>query len=465
MREQEARGIREIPSDERGSALARLLAFGALLAGIALVGFVLFGGSGGHKYTLLFETGGQLVPDNQVLVAGQPIGSIDSIELTDSSEAAVDVTLERPLVAGSTAQIRLTSLSGIANRYIALHMGPDSDDVLPDGATLAADSTTSPVDLDQLFSIFDDRTKESLQEFLSGQATVYAGREEEANRAYKFLAPSLTSTQRLLGELNRDSAVLEEFLVSGSSVLGAVAERRDDLSELTQNANEGLGAIARENEALDRTLSAFPPAMRQANTTFVNLRAALDDLDPLIETTGETTEDLPRFLRELRPVAQRAVPVVSDLRDVFDRQGSNNDLADALRVLPKSQNQAEAAVPRAIDAFDQTQDEIALTRPYTPDLLALITNLGQAASYYDANGHYIRAQPAGANIFQRNPGTGELEPISPAQQNDLYPAFGVGPFLRCPGAATQPIPGSNPFLDDGNLTPDECNPADVIPGL
>ena len=54
--------------------------------------------------------------------------------------------------------------------------------------------------------------------------------------------------------------------------------------------------------------------MRQANTTFVNLRAALDDLDPLVETSKPATENLPQFLRDLRPVAEKAVPVVNDLR-------------------------------------------------------------------------------------------------------------------------------------------------------
>ena len=44
----------------------------------------------GHKYTFLFETGGQLVPGNEVLIAGQPIGTIDSIDLTDDSQAAVE---------------------------------------------------------------------------------------------------------------------------------------------------------------------------------------------------------------------------------------------------------------------------------------------------------------------------------------------------------------------------------------
>ena len=450
---------------QEGNVLARTLAVVALLAGAVLVFMMLFGNGDGYRYKLLFETGGQLVPGNEVLVAGQAVGTIDEITLTDDAQAQVDVTLDRPLLEGTTAQIRLTSLSGIANRYVALHMGPDPDAELPEGATLAADTTSSPVDLDQLFATFDDGTQAALQDVFAGQATIYAGSEEEANRSYKFLAPGLNATERLLAELNRDSQAFEEFLVSGSRILGSVAERRDDLSALTGNANEALGAIAAENSALDRTLAAFAPAMRQANTTFVNLREALDDLDPLVATTARTTEDLAPFLRELRPVAEQAVPVVSDLRDVVSLPGENNDLADSLADLPRAQANASTAVPRTRTALDQTQDEVEFARPYTPDILGFLTNLGQLTAYYDGSGHYARIQPVGANLFDHNEVSGELEPISTAQQFDAYAAFGLGPFTRCPGAATQPIAGSNPFLDDGRLSsPEDCDATDVFPG-
>ena len=460
--------MRERAARERGesgqAAIARVIAIAALAIGVVLTVIVLFGNGSGHQYKLLFETGGQLVPGNEVLVAGQAVGTVDELELTEDGQAEVHVTLDRPMMEGTTAAIRLTSLSGVANRYVALHMGPDSGEELPDGATLAADTTSSPVDLDQLFDVFDDPTRKALQNVIAGQATIYGGAEEEANKAYKFLAPGLDSTRRLLAELNSDQVAFEQFLVTGSRVLGAVAERRNDLSELTANANQALGAIAAENEAFDRSLAALPPAMRQANTTFVNLREALDDLDPLVATTGRSTEDLAPVLRELRPVAQKAVPVVGDLSDVFSRDGKNNDLTDALGALPGTERAADRAVPRAQAAIAQTQDEIEVLRPYTPDLLGWLAGLGQAAAAYDANGHYVRVQPAGANLFTwDDPADGDADgdgitsdliPIPPSEQLADYflPQFGTGPFLRCPGGSTQAIPLSNPFTDDGALT-------------
>jgi phospholipid/cholesterol/gamma-HCH transport system substrate-binding protein len=453
---------------ERGSALARVVAIVALAAAAALVVVALFGNDDGHKYKLLFQNGGQLVEGNQVLIAGQPVGTIDSLELTDDAQAEVSVTLDRPLTEGTTAQIRLTSLSGIANRYIALHMGPDSNEELPEGATLAADNTTSPVDLDQLFNTFDERTRAALQDFIQGQATVYTGNNAAARRTYKYFAPSLQAGERLLAELNYDQAALSRFLAKGGQVFGALAERREDLAALTQNANQALGAVAAENESFDQALVALPPAMRQANTTFVNLRAALDDLDPLIADLGEVAPELPGFLRDLRPVARDAVPVLQNLRQSIRRNGGANDLTDALRDLPRAERKARNAVPATTAALDDSQHLFEFLRPYSPDLIALISKLGSGAGFYDYNGHYLRAQGAGSNLFDYDEVTEQLEPIAIA---DIFDAYGPPPFpplTRCPGGSTQPnagwpAPEDHPFLADGELTGD-CDPNQVPPG-
>jgi phospholipid/cholesterol/gamma-HCH transport system substrate-binding protein len=440
---------------------ARLGVVGALIAGAVLMVVVLFGGDDGHRYRMLFQNGGQLVDGNQVLVAGQPIGAIDEITLTDDAQAAVDVTVDEPLHEGTTATIRAASLSGVANRYISVHPGPNSAPELEDGATLTGDRTTSPVDLDQLFNTLDEPTRQALKEVIQGSATIYTGAGPEANRTYKYFPPALSSTTRLLEEVTRDEEVLERFLLDTGSVAAAVAERGDDLSALTQNANEALAAIARRNRELDRTLVALPPFLRQANTTFVNLRAALDDLDVLVNASKPATEDLPRFLRALRPVARRSVPVFGDLALAINRDGPQNDLTDSLEELPELARRGGRAARAGFRALNRSQDNVAFARPYSPDLVAWLTHFGQVTGYYDANGHYARVSPSAGNLFSFDETDGSLDPITPAQQFD--PPLEFGPFIRCPGGATQPaVDGSTPFLDLGNLT-GLCNPAQVPP--
>ena len=84
------------------------------------------------------------------------------------------IKVDEPLPDGTTAHIRATSLSGIANRYVSISPGPDNAPELEDGATLAGEKTTSPVDLDQLFNTITPRTRKALQDFIQGSAAVYA---------------------------------------------------------------------------------------------------------------------------------------------------------------------------------------------------------------------------------------------------------------------------------------------------
>jgi phospholipid/cholesterol/gamma-HCH transport system substrate-binding protein len=449
---------------------SRVAAFVALLAAFVLVTAALFGGGGdAHTYKALFQSAGQLVEGNQVLVGGQPIGSVEGLELTDDGLAEVTMKVDEPLHEGTTAAIRATSLSGIANRYVSIAPGPNSAPELEDGGILTLNETTTSVDLDALFAALDADTRKALQDVVEGSATWYTGNTEGARASAKYFAPSLQSTQRLLAELTRDQRVFTEFLTSSASVLGAVAQRRDDLSALTQNANEALGAIAAENESLDRSLAALPPFMRQGNTTFVNLRAALDDLDSLVETAKPATRDLAPFLRDLRPLAHRAVPVVGDLRQAVATPGPDNDLTDVLRVAPRIEELAAVTKNTGIDAINDSTPNIRFMRAYSPDLLAAISNLGQVTAYYDGNGHYARVLPAALGTFSYDAATEELEPTwkDPAAQFDFFTstanAFEPGGFERCPGSASQEAEdGSTPFLEGVG---GDCDPADfVIPG-
>ena len=56
--------------------------------------------------------------------------------------------------------------------------------------------------------------------------------------------------------------------------------------------------------------------MRLADTTFVNVRHALDVLTPLVDATRPVAPKLQRLLVQLGPLAQEAVPTVRTLANV-----------------------------------------------------------------------------------------------------------------------------------------------------
>jgi phospholipid/cholesterol/gamma-HCH transport system substrate-binding protein len=443
----------------RGAAVLAL-ALAILLAAWLLV----LRGAGGTEYTLIFENAGQLVPDNDVQVGGRRIGAVKSIELTSDNQAAIKISVQEPyapLREGTRATIRLTSLSGIANRYIALAPAPESAKELEDGATLTTASTTPVVDLDQLFDTLDEKTRGNLQDVVKGFATQFRGKGGEAGEATKYFNPLLSTSRRLVGELTQDEDSLTRFLVDSSRLVGALAEKRHDLADLVGNTNATTHAIGAENVALARALGLLPTTLRRANTTFVNLRSTLDDLDVLVAASKPATKDLAPFLRELRPLVADARPTIRDLRTAIRRDGPDNDLVEATRKLPALQRVATPAFEDGRQALVQVQPVLEFFRPYAPDFVSWLRDFGQGASNYDANGHYARIQPIfNAFNFSDNPAGGVLTPIPPSQRFD---GLEFNQLRRCPGAASQPnADGSAPWRDTSGTL--DCDPSQVPPG-
>lgn len=441
--------------------VARGVALAALGLVVILVAWLLLRGDGGHEYQLIFQNAGQLVRDDNVEVGGRRIGSVRKIELTNNNLARVTIRVEEPyapLHTGTKATIRLTSLSGIANRYVALALGPDSGEEIPDGQVLGTDSTTSVVDLDQLFNALDPKARRDLQGVIQGFATQYAGKGPEANQAAEYFNPALSSSRRLVGQLTEDEASLTRFIVNTADAMSAIAERRNDLSGLVANTNATTGAIAAENVALARALGVLPTTLRRANTTFVNLRATLDDLDVLVDESKPATKDLAPFLRALRPLVHDARPTIRDLSRLINSPGADNDLIDANKLLPRLQRVASPAFTSGRQALEKLQPVLEFARPYTPDLVGWLRDFGQGAAAYDANGHYARIQPMfNAFQFSDNPAGGVLNAIPPEQRFD---ALQTGALKRCPGAASQPAAdGSSPFVDTS-----DCEQGQVPPG-
>lgn len=434
------------------------------------LGYVIFSGNGEHKYNLLFQNASQLVPDNQVLIGGQPVGSVESIELTDDNLANVVVSVDQELHEGTTATIRATSLSGVANHYVSISPGPNSNPSLGDDGTLGLASTTTPIDIDQLFNTFPAPVRRGLEQFIEGNAQWYAGRGKDgsANDTFKYIGVGFNRAGAFAHDLNADERLLARFLVSSAKLGTAVSERAEDLSSAIGNANTAFDAIASQNNALSTSLSLLPPTFRQANTTFVNLRAALDDVEPLIDTSRTATKDLAPFLAELRPVLSKAVPVFKNLRLTVRRKGFANDTAELLGVLPAVQQRASKAFPHSEEAITAFQPNLNFIRAYTPDLFNGFARLGQVSAPYDGNGHYIRSSFSDLNLFKYNSGSRALEPIKPSEQ---YDAFGSSAAVRrpCPGGASQPAAdGSSPFVEPpfsgSGVTTADCNPADAPPG-
>jgi phospholipid/cholesterol/gamma-HCH transport system substrate-binding protein len=441
--------------------LARVAGFAVLVVAIAAVAYVLFGGNGGTQYTLIFQNASQLVGDNDVQIGGRRVGKVDDIKLTDDNQAAIKISVDddfAPLREGTTATVRLTSLSGVANRYIALSPGPNNAKEIPAGATLPADDTTAAVDLDQIFDMLDPKTRKGLSNLIQGFGAQYEGKGPQANKSLEYFAPALSSTSAVAAALTEDQKTFEDFVVNTAGLMTTLANKSSTLTDLISNGNQTAGAIARENQSLAEALAVLPATLKQGSTTFVNLRSTLDDLDQLVDASKPAAKNLAPFLRDLQPLLREANPTLSKLAKTFSQPGPNNDLRDALAASPSLASAAKTASPNTIKALEKATPVLKFLRPYTPEFVGWLRDFGQSTSNYDANGHYARVQPVFDSYDLDSSNT--LQPVPTSQ---VMKDFQHAVVTRCPGTAAQaPADGSAPWRDvDGTL---DCNPSLQMPG-
>ena len=455
-------------------SLARVAAFAAVLVAAVAAGVILLGGSGGD-YTVKaqFQNASQLVKGNLVQVAGTKMGSVEKIELTDGGQAEVTMRIDEkfaPLRQGTLVTVRQASLSGVANRYLDLRIPPQKNPAIPDGGTIQETSTTTAVDLDALFNTFDPPTRKALQQVIQGSGKQYEGRGEEFNAGIGYLNPALATSSMLFRELNRDTPLLERFIVSSSKLVTDIADRRDDLAGLVDNLATTTTAIGDEQAALSDAIEQLPDFLRRSNTTFVNLRGALADLDPLVEESKPVAKRLRPFLAELRPLARDARPTLRDLSQLLGRKGANNDLVEltkgavplanvATRSYTDQGKEREGAFPTSVKALKGTTPQLAFLRPYSPDFLGWFDDFSHPGGV-DALGGVSRVAPH-VNAFAFLNDT--LSPVPPELRQQALQAGGFpAQRNRCPGGAERPQPdGSVPWKP----TPDfNCDETQVLPG-
>jgi phospholipid/cholesterol/gamma-HCH transport system substrate-binding protein len=177
--------------------------------------------------------------------------------------------------------------------------------------------------------------------------------------------------------------------------------------------------------------------MRRANTTFVNLRSTLDELDPLVDASEPVAKRLGPFLSEARAFAADAEPAVRDLSRTVRRGGPANDLINLLDAFPpladiavvrKGRSAApggrrvsvgvtDGAFQETVEAFKAGAPEIALGRAYTTDFLGWADDFSTTGGGFDAlgtmgRGHISFAENLGGPIrkyqYKRCPGAAEV---------------------------------------------------------
>jgi phospholipid/cholesterol/gamma-HCH transport system substrate-binding protein len=467
------------------TVIGRIAATGALALAVVVVGLVVLSSNSGYQVHAIFQDASQIVSGDQVEVGGNVVGTVSNIALTPQGQAALTLSINdstfQPLHQGTHATIRQASLSGIANRYVDLSLGPATARKIPNNGIIPSSATTTAVDLDELFNSLNGPTRKGLQDVFQGSASQYAGKGQMAQLAWQYLNPAIASSSLLFHELNRDTSKFTRFVVKSSNLVSDLAARQTDLSGLISHLSTTFSALASQQVALGQSIQRLPPFMRLANTTFVNLRNALGDLTQLINASRPVAPKLQRLLQELKPLAIQSVPTIRNLANIISRPGPNNDLIELNRLaVPLAQAtvggrfgepmvfangaQRQGAFIVSEQALHQSVPELAVARPYAVDLTGWFEGYSHPG-LYDANGAASRIAPViGVGSIQN----GVLNIAQPLLGNPAatqafdQSVLTTGQGDRCPGSMERgPSAGSSAGWFESGFP---CDPSQVPTG-
>jgi phospholipid/cholesterol/gamma-HCH transport system substrate-binding protein len=389
------------------SVIGRVAAVAAVAVALVAVAIIVFSSGSTYQVRAVFANASQIVSGDLVEVSGASIGTVSNIALTPSGQAQLTLNITNhaydPLRQGTQATIRELSLSGIASRYVDLHLGPGNNAPIRTNGVIPTANTTSEVDLDEIFNTLNGPTLKGLQDVFQGSASQVKGAGQKMQAAFQYLNPSVAASSALFRELNRNTGDFTNFITKTGKLVSDVATRSSDLSGLVSHLSTTTQALANQRVALGQSLQRLPAFMRLANTTFVNLRSALDDLKPLVDDSKPVAPKLQKLLVQLRPLARNSVPTLNDLSNIIHRPGADNDLIELTKLgLPLSAATVKSvnangqtrpgAFPESTTALNDSTPELATARPYAVDLTGWFEGYTHPGTI-DANGGSSRIAP------------------------------------------------------------------------
>jgi virulence factor Mce-like protein len=320
-----------------------------------------------------------MVPGNEVRIGGQRVGQIKAItpENVDDAPcpndpsrvctgqvAKVDMELNQdlnPLPEDSTIVVRAKSALGL--KYLQVNRGDSSQGFEPGAIMPLSAARPEPVEIDQVFNMFDEPTRVAIQQNLLEFGNALAGRGVDLNLAIGQLKPLVEQLTPVMRNLADPSTGLGNFVSSLSATAAEVAPVAEIQGQLFADLDTTFAAFARvsrpfiqesisRSPAAEDTAIATLPTIRPflANTAkfFSELRPGVHALAPRAKALGAATVQgvkalrlAPAFNAQLDPTAQAVLNLANDSSA---RQGINyltqfnNTLAPPLQFITPAQS-------------------------------------------------------------------------------------------------------------------------------
>ena len=304
-----------------------------------------------YNIKVVLPQGSGLQPSNQVRIGGTRVGIVGTLTphqdpATGRVTAIANLKLEKkvePLPKDTKAEV--LSVSAIGLKYLELEKGKSSETIKA-GHEIPVSQTTEPVDIDELFNMFDEKTRTAIQQNTNNFGDGLAERGLEINDALATLKPLVTNAIPVLHNL---------------------ASPQTDLRGLFKGLDrpaEETAPVAAQNAALfseqDTFFTAFASVAKSLEEATEGGPASLEQAIFSLPYEAPFTEKSTEFMRLLRPSAKTLTTVAKPLGDAFAKGAVNLKAATLLNTRLAESSQAlqkfaeDPIVTAGLEDFTQT---------------------------------------------------------------------------------------------------------------
>jgi phospholipid/cholesterol/gamma-HCH transport system substrate-binding protein len=271
-------------------------------------------------------------------VAGVRIGDIASVKLRDG-RAIVGLDLEpryRDLI-HRDARAQLRPRTGLKDMYVQIFPGKEGKPV-DEGFTIPISASLTDVDLDEILSELDARTRDYVTLLANGGGEGLRGRGTDLARVLERFGPTVRDLGRVNHAVSKERVSLRRLVTSLAQVNRRLARKPRDLTRLVSTASTTLRAFASEDANLRDAVGELAPTLTEATRTLNAVQPFAAQLGPTTRALLPAVQELETVNAAVSPFAREATPIVREQIRPFTRKARPvvRDLAPAARGLARA---------------------------------------------------------------------------------------------------------------------------------
>jgi len=266
---------------------------------------------------------------------------------------------------------------------------------------LPVTQTSSPIDADIVQDIYQEPIRERFALILNELGTGLAARGSDLNAVIRRADPALGDTDKVIQILAKQNRQLSQLSTDSNHVLTPLAKVKQAIADFVVQANTTSEASASRAADISRSINQFPPFLRALRPLVAALGQLADQGTPLMTSLGQSAAAVGRQFENLTPFAKAARPALIALGN-----SSEKSLPALRATLPLAQQLRKLGVQAkpAANSLDQLLESLNQTGAIE-QLMAVLFNGTSATNGFDADGHYVRAEPlvGGCTSYQKTP--------------------------------------------------------------